>query len=130
MAVDMSMPILVVDDFRTMIRIVQSFLTQLGFTNLHEAYDGNEAYEKMVERGLGYGLIISDWNMQPMSGYDLLCKVRAHPKFGKTPFILVTAEAKRENVILAKEAGVNNYIIKPFNAETLKGKLETVFGKF
>jgi two-component system chemotaxis response regulator CheY len=130
MTVNMSMPILVVDDYRTMIRIVQSFLTQLGFTNLSEAYDGSEAYKKMTIATPGYGLVISDWNMEPMSGFDLLCKVRADPALAKTPFILVTAESKRENVIAAKEAGVNNYIVKPFNAAALQLKLAAVLGGF
>jgi two-component system, chemotaxis family, chemotaxis protein CheY len=74
-----------------------------------------------------YGLVISDWNMEPMTGYELLKKVRSDPAIGSTPFIMVTAESKTENVVAAKQAGVNNYIVKPFNAETLKSKIEAVF---
>ena len=76
-----------------------------------------------------YGLVISDWNMEPMTGYDLLCRVRANPQIETTPFIMVTAESKTENVIAAKKAGVNNYIVKPFNAQTLKAKIEAVFAE-
>jgi two-component system chemotaxis response regulator CheY len=75
-----------------------------------------------------YGLVISDWNMEPMTGYDLLQKVRANPEMSETPFIMVTAESKTENVVAAKKAGVSNYIVKPFNAQTLKSKIDSVFG--
>jgi two-component system chemotaxis response regulator CheY len=125
MAVDFSMPVLVVDDYKTMIRIIRNLLKQLGFENVDEAADGTEALSKMRERG--YGLVISDWNMEPMTGYELLKQVRADEALGTTPFIMVTAEAKSENVIAAKKAGVSNYIVKPFNAQTLKGKIEAVF---
>jgi two-component system chemotaxis response regulator CheY len=125
MALDLSMPILVVDDYKTMIRIIRNLLKQLGFENVDEAADGGEAFGKMKERS--YGLVISDWNMEPMTGYELLQKVRADEALNATPFIMVTAEAKSENVIAAKKAGVNNYIVKPFNAQTLKGKIEAVF---
>jgi two-component system chemotaxis response regulator CheY len=125
MALDLSMPILVVDDYKTMIRIIRNLLKQLGFENVDEAADGGEAFGKMKERS--YGLVISDWNMEPMTGYELLQKVRADEVLNATPFIMVTAEAKSENVIAAKKAGVNNYIVKPFNAQTLKGKIEAVF---
>ena len=130
MAVSKTLPILVVDDYRTMVRIVQGFLTQIGFSNLDEASDGAEAYEKMLIRRPRYGLVIADWNMEPMSGVDLLRKVRADPSLHDTPFILATAESKRENVMAAKEAGVNNYIIKPFTADTLKHKIKAVLGDF
>ncbi|MEJ1156833.1 response regulator [Prosthecomicrobium sp. N25] len=125
MALDLSMPILVVDDYKTMIRIIRNLLKQLGFEDVDEAADGTEAFAKMKERR--YGLVISDWNMEPMTGYELLKHVRADTSLGKTPFIMVTAESKTENVIAAKKAGVNNYIVKPFNAQTLKGKIEAVF---
>ena len=128
MAVDLSMPVLVVDDYQTMIRIIRNLLTQLGFKNIEEAKDGRQALEKM--QGAKFGLVISDWNMEPMTGYELLQQVRASDKLKATPFIMVTAESKTENVIAAKKAGVNNYIVKPFNAETLKGKLKTVLGDF
>ena len=126
MAVDTTMPILVVDDYKTMIRIIRNLLKQLGFNDVDEASDGTEALEKM--KGRRYGLVISDWNMEPMTGYELLKQVRGDQGLSKTPFIMVTAESKTENVIAAKKAGVNNYIVKPFNAQTLKGKIDAVFG--
>jgi two-component system chemotaxis response regulator CheY len=115
----------VVDDYKTMIRIIRNLLKQLGFEDIDDAADGTEALEKMKQRR--YGLVISDWNMEPMTGYELLKQVRADAGLCKTPFIMVTAESKTENVIAAKKAGVNNYIVKPFNAQTLKGKIEAVF---
>src|SRR5215813_12307619 len=126
MAFDLSMPILVVDDYSTMIRIIRNLLKQLGFENVDDANDGSAALAKMQAKK--YGLVISDWNMEPMTGYDLLREVRASPELSKTPFIMITAESKTENVIAAKKAGVSNYIVKPFNAATLKTKLEAVFG--
>ena len=125
MAVDLSMPVLVVDDYNTMVRIIRNLLRQLGFEHIDDASDGSVALEKM--RARKYGLVISDWNMEPMTGYDLLKKMRADPELGRTPFIMVTAESKTENVIAAKKAGVSNYIVKPFNAQTLKNKIEAVF---
>src|SRR3712207_2374889 len=125
MAVDLSMPVLVVDDYNTMIRIIRNLLKQLGFTDVDDASDGQTALAKMRQRR--YGLVISDWNMEPMTGYELLKQVRADASLSKTPFIMVTAESKTENVIAAKKAGVNNYIVKPFNAQTLQGKIEAVF---
>ena len=125
MALDLSMPVLVVDDYSTMVRIIRNLLAQLGFANVDDAKDGASALEKMrIKR---YGLVISDWNMEPMTGYDLLKEVRADPGLGRVPFIMVTAESKTENVIAAKKAGVNTYIVKPFNAQTLKSKIESVF---
>ena len=126
MAVDVSMPVLVVDDYSTMIRIIRNLLKQLGFENVDDASDGTAALEKM--RAQKYGLIISDWNMEPMTGYELLQKVRGDRDLCETPFIMITAESKTENVIAAKKAGVNNYIVKPFNAQTLKSKIEAVCG--
>jgi two-component system chemotaxis response regulator CheY len=125
MAVDTSMPILVVDDYNTMIRIIRNLLRQLGFQDIDDAPDGSVALSKMQSKR--YGLVISDWNMEPMTGYELLKTVRSSPDLGATPFIMVTAESKTENVIAAKQAGVNNYIVKPFNADTLKSKIEAVF---
>ena len=125
MAFDLSMPILVVDDYSTMIRIIRNLLKQLGFENVDEASDGSAALAKLQTKR--YGLVISDWNMEPMTGYDLLREVRADPNLATTPFIMITAESKTENVIAAKKAGVNNYIVKPFNAATLKTKMEAVF---
>ena len=127
MAVDLSMPVLVVDDYNTMIRIICNLLKQLGFQNIDNATDGATALAKM--RAGRYGLVISDWNMEPMSGYDLLKEVRADEQLSKIPFIMITAESKTENVIAAKRAGVNNYIVKPFNAETLRHKIAAVFGE-
>ena len=126
MAVDLSMPVLVVDDYKTMIRIIRNLLKQLGFTDVDDAADGTEALGKLNQKR--YGLVISDWNMEPMTGYELLKEVRADDSLNRTPFIMVTAESKTENVIAAKKAGVNNYIVKPFNAATLKAKIDAVFG--
>ena len=120
MAVDLAMPILVVDDYNTMVRIIRNLLRQLGFEDIDDATDGAAALAKL--RTKKYGLVISDWNMEPMTGYDLLKEVRADPALGKTPFIMVTAESKTENVIAAKKAGVDNYIVKPFNAQTLQAQ--------
>ena len=125
MALDTSIPVLMVDDYKTMIRIIRNLLKQLGFEDVDEASDGTEALGKMKDRR--YGLVISDWNMEPMTGYELLKQVRSDSSLAKTPFIMVTAESKTENVIAAKKAGVNNYIVKPFNAQTLKTKIEAVF---
>ena len=125
MAFDTSMPILVVDDYNTMVRIIRNLLRQLGFQDVDDAADGSSALSKMA--GKKYGLVISDWNMEPMTGYELLKQVRADPQMAETPFIMITAESKTENVVAAKQAGANNYIIKPFNAETLKHKIEAVF---
>ncbi len=126
--VDKNMPILIVDDYKTMLRIIRNLLKQLGFNNVDEAIDGSSALQKLREKECS--LIISDWNMEPMSGLQLLKEVRADVKLKELPFIMITAESKSENVIAAKEAGVSNYIVKPFNAATLKGKLTTVLGSF
>lgn len=126
MALDLAMPILVVDDYQTMVRIIRNLLKQLGFEDVDEANDGSAALEKLKNRK--YGLVISDWNMEPMTGYDLLKQVRSDESLRSTPFIMVTAESKTDNVIAAKKAGVNNYIVKPFNAQTLKTKIEAVCG--
>ena len=125
MSVDLSMPVLVVDDYNTMIRIIRNLLKQIGFADIDDAADGSAALARMREKK--YGLVISDWNMEPMTGYELLKEVRLDPGLSRTPFIMVTAESKTENVIAAKKAGVNNYIVKPFNAQTLQSKIEAVF---
>ena len=130
MAVDLSMPVLVVDDYKTMIRIIRNLLKQLGFENVEDAADGQDALEKMKNADQKFGLVISDWNMEPMTGYELLREVRADDGLKATPFIMVTAESKTENVVAAKRAGVNNYIVKPFNAATLKSKIAAVIGDF
>ena len=127
-AVDMNMPILIVDDYKTMLRIIRNLLKQLGFNNVDEATDGAAALAKLRDKE--FGLIISDWNMEPMSGLQLLKEVRADNALKELPFIMVTAESKSENVVAAKQAGVSNYIVKPFNAATLKAKLNSVIGAF
>jgi two-component system chemotaxis response regulator CheY len=128
MAVDKSLPILIVDDYKTMLRIIRNLLKQLNLENVQEATDGSSAL-KMLRDG-SFGLVISDWNMEPMTGLQLLKEVRADAKLKALPFIMITAESKTENVVAAKEAGVSNYIVKPFNAETLRQKLVTVLGEF
>ena len=128
MTIDKSMNVLIVDDYKTMLRIIRNLLKQIDFNNVEEATDGADARAKL--RGGNFGLVISDWNMQPMTGLQLLQEVRADAKLKNTPFIMVTAESKTENVLAAKEAGVSNYIVKPFNAETLKAKIASVLGPF
>ncbi|WNJ99071.1 response regulator [Thalassospiraceae bacterium LMO-JJ14] len=128
MAVDLGMKVLIVDDYQTMLKVLKSLLRQLKFTNVDEATNGGDALGKLREGN--YGMVISDWNMEPMSGFELLKEVRADAVLKDLPFILVTAESRTENVIAAKQAGVSNYIIKPFTAETLKTKLVSVLGDF
>ncbi len=122
MEMDKSMKILVVDDFSTMRRIIKNLLGELGFTNITEADDGNTALPLLQNGDFDY--LITDWNMPGMPGIDLLKAVRADPKLAQLPVLLVTAEAKREQIVEAAQAGVNGYIVKPFTAETLKEKLE------
>jgi two-component system chemotaxis response regulator CheY len=126
MSIDKSMNVLIVDDYKTMLRIIRNLLKQIEFNNVDEATDGAEALSKL--RTGSYGLVISDWNMAPMTGLQLLQEVRADAKLKAMPFIMITAESKTENVVAAKAAGVSNYIVKPFNAETLKEKIEKVLG--
>ena len=127
MALNLSLSVLVVDDASTMIRIISNLLRQIGFRDIDEVQGGATAIAKMrIKR---YGLVISDWNMEPITGLDLLRQVRADPNLGEIPFIMVTAETRTKNVIAAKDAGVNNYIVKPFNAQTLKAKIEAVFAE-
>jgi two-component system, chemotaxis family, chemotaxis protein CheY len=118
--------VLVVDDYNTMRRILRNLLSQIGFTKIEEAEDGSTGLRKMREKA--YGLVISDWNMAPMSGLDFLKEVRSDGTLKAVPFIMITAESKTENVVAAKAAGVSNYIVKPFNADTLKRKIEAVLG--
>jgi two-component system chemotaxis response regulator CheY len=122
------MPILIVDDYKTMLRVLRNFLLQLNFGNIAEATDGSMALQKLRQQDFGF--VISDWNMEPMTGIQLLREVRADDKLKHLPFIMITAESKSENVIAAKQAGVSNYIVKPFSAETLKSKMTSVLGKF
>ena len=128
MTVDRSMNVLIVDDYKTMLRIIRNLLKQIGFDNVEEATDGSQALTMLRQRS--FGLVISDWNMEPMTGLQLLREVRADGQLRALPFIMITAESKKENVVTAKEAGVSNYIVKPFNAQTLKSKLESVLGAF
>ena len=130
MAIDTNMRVMIVDDYNTMLRIMRNLLKQLNFTNVEEASDGGAALELLKEHEGDFGLIISDWNMEPMTGIQLLREVRGNDGWKKIPFIMVTAESKSENVIAAKDAGVSNYIVKPFNAETLKNKMASVLGDF
>jgi two-component system chemotaxis response regulator CheY len=121
-AIDRTIQILVVDDYKTMLRIIRNLLKQIDFDNVDEASDGAEALGKL--RAGDYRLVISDWNMQPMTGLELLQEVRRDQRLKLLPFIMVTAESKAENVVAAKKAGVSNYIVKPFNAETLRDRIE------
>ena len=124
MVIDKSMNVLIVYDYKTMLRIIRNLLKQIEFNNVEEASDGAEALSKL--RTGNFGLVISDWNMQPMTGFELLQEVRQDTRLKSLPFIMITAESKTENVIAAKQAGVSNYIVKPFNAETLREKIEKV----
>ena len=122
---DLKMKILVVDDFATMRRIVKNILKQIGFSNIDEAEDGTNALVKLKQDN--YDMVVSDWNMPNMTGLELLKAIRADNVINKTPVLMVTAEAKKENVLEAIQAGVNNYIVKPFTADTLKDKIEKIF---
>ena len=125
MAVDMNMPVLIVDDYKTMLRIIRNLLKQLGFNNVDEAMDGGGALTKLRQKD--FGLVVSDWNMNPMTGLQLLQEVRADEKLASLPVLMVTAESKREQIVEAAQAGVNGYIVKPFTAVTLKEKIDKIF---
>lgn len=125
MNIDKNIKILVVDDFSTMRRIVKNLLRDLGFTNTHEADDGSTALP-MLQKG-DFEFVVTDWNMPGMEGIDLLKAIRADDNLKHLPVLMVTAEAKREQIIEAAQAGVNGYIVKPFTAATLKEKLDKVF---
>ncbi|NKF21708.1 chemotaxis response regulator CheY [Solimonas marina] len=122
---DKNMKILVVDDFSTMRRIVRNLLGDLGYTNIAEADDGKSAWPML--QGGGFDFVVTDWNMPGMTGIELLRTIRGDERIGKTPVLMVTAEAQREQIIEAAQAGVNGYIIKPFNAATLKEKIDKIF---
>ena len=126
MGLNTEMKILVVDDFATMRKIIKNILGQLGFKNIIEADDGTTAWEILQKESVD--LIVSDWNMPKMSGLELLKKVRADERLKDTPFLMVTAEAQKENIIEAAKHGVSQYIVKPFTPETLKEKLQKIFG--
>jgi two-component system, chemotaxis family, chemotaxis protein CheY len=125
MSLDPSMAVLVVDDSSLITSILRNLLRQLGLEDVDCAADGSAGLARM--RSKRYSLVISDWNMEPMTGYDFLREIRNDPALKRTPFIMITAESKTENVVAAKKAGVNNYIVKPFDARTLRSKIEAVF---
>lgn len=122
---DKNMKILIVDDFSTMRRIIKNLMRDLGFTNTHEADDGSTALP-MLKSG-DFEFLITDWNMPGMSGIDLLKEVRADGKLASLPVLMVTAEAKRDQIIEAAQAGVNGYVVKPFTAQVLKEKIDKIF---
>ena len=123
--IDTGMKVLVVDDMSTMRRIVKNVLRQIGFSDIMEAENGQDALTKL--KAGGFGLVVSDWNMPVMQGIDLLRAIRADAELKTLPFLMVTAEAQKENLIEAVQAGVSNYVVKPFTAEVLQGKLEKIF---
>ena len=125
MALDPKMPVLVVDDSNMMFRIINGLLQQIGFSDIDHALDGGTALRKLHAKR--YGLVLSDWNMQPETGYTLLRRMREDPSTKSTPFIMMTAESKSEHVVAAIEAGVNDYVVKPFTAQTLRAKIERIF---
>ena len=125
--VDSNIRFLIVDDFSTMRRIVRNLLKELGYTNVDEAEDGAQALAKL--RSEPFDFVISDWNMPVMDGMTMLKQMRADPKFAKLPVLMVTAEAKKENIIAAAQAGANGYVVKPFTAATLDEKIAKVFEK-
>lgn len=125
MAADPNMTILIVDDMSTMRRIVRNILKQLGFNNVVEAENGKEALDK-IRQGK-FGFVVSDWNMPEMTGIDLLRAIRADASLKHIPVLMITAEAQKENLIEAVKAGVSNYIVKPFTAETLQDKMNKIF---
>lgn len=122
---DLNMKVLVVDDFATMRRILKNILKQIGFSNIAEADDGKSALAELKKER--FDLIISDWNMPEMSGLELLQKIRSDDELKDIPFVMVTAEAQKDNILEAVKAGVNNYVVKPFTAETIGEKLKKVF---
>lgn len=127
MPADPNMKILVVDDMSTMRRIVKNILKQLGFSNMEEAENGQEALTKL--RADTFGFVVSDWNMPVMPGIEMLRAIRADEKLKHIPVLMVTAEAQKENLIEAIQAGVNNYVVKPFTAETMQEKINKIFNK-
>lgn len=126
MAVDKRTPILVVDDYKTMVRIVRNLLHQLGFEDVDDANDGASALAKLRTRR--FGLVISDWAMEPMSGLELLQQMRADPALAPLPFIMITAENRKERIAKAEAAGADGWIVKPFTAETLRERITRVIG--
>ena len=129
MQIDKTLNVLIVDDHKSMLRIIRNLLTQLGLTHIEEASDGQAALQKLTQQK--YDLVLSDWNMMPMTGLQLLQFVRNDATYGhkNVPFVMITAEARPANVVEAKQAGVDNYVIKPFNAETLESKIKIALAK-
>lgn len=125
--IDTSLKVLVVDDMSTMRRIIKNVLKQIGFSDMVEAVNGQDALNKLKAGDIGF--IVSDWNMPVMQGIDLLRAVRADAELKHLPFLMVTAEAQKDNIIEAVQAGVSNYVVKPFTAEALQEKLEKIFAK-
>lgn len=125
---DQNMKILVVDDFSTMRRIIKNILREIGYINVEEADDGSTALEKL--KGGGFDFVVTDWNMPNMPGIELLKAIRLDPALKETPVLMVTAEAAKENVVTAVQAGVNNYIVKPFTAAALKERIDLILDKF
>ena len=125
---DLGMPVLIVDDYKTMLRIIRNLLKQLGFEDIDEAGDGHQALGMLRDRS--YGLVISDLNMQPMGGLDLLKQVRADQDLNPVPFVMIAADDKSESISAAQAAGVDGYLVKPFSVATLKTELVPVLGKF
>lgn len=128
MSIDLGKPVLIVDDNEAMRRIMATLMGQLGFTAIVDASDGKDALEKLGQQEVS--MIISDWDMTPMTGIELLRAVRSDAKLYALPFIMVTAQSKTDYAVAAKEAGVSSYLVKPFTAQTLKAKLVGIFGKF
>lgn len=127
-AVDPNMPVLVVDEYKTMIRVIRKLMKQLGFENIDEARDGEQALEML--RSQPYSLVISDLDLAPMSGLDLLRQVRSDSDLSRVAFVMIAADDKDENASSAKAAGVSDYIVKPFNAASLKARLTSILGRF
>jgi two-component system chemotaxis response regulator CheY len=125
MRLDLSLPVLVVDDFTTMTKIICNILKQIGFQNVDMVHSGNEALAKL--RAQKYSLVISDWNMESMSGYDLLKEIRSDEKLANVCFIMISAEASISHVVEARNAHADSYVVKPFNAQSLKAKIEEAF---
>ena len=123
---DTEMKILVVDDFSTMRRIIRNILKQLGYNNIEEAEDGDVALEKLKEGEFDF--VITDWNMPNMTGLDLLKAIRGDERLKDVKVLIVTAEAEKENVVQAAQAGVNDYVVKPFTADVLQQKIDRIFG--
>ena len=127
MGIRPDLKVLIVDDMSAMRKILKTLLGQLGIKNIDEAEDGKQALEKLRQNPDKYDLVITDWNMPNMTGIELVQAIRSDEKLKHLPVLMVTAEAKKENVLMAIKAGVNNYIVKPFTAETLKDKIEQIF---